>query len=64
MTQPTRDELHERNARLARRLGQLALREHIRVHGRSSLAACPDPDCKRTWLLLERNAPDEPGRSS
>jgi len=58
-THPTRDQLEERCARLARRLGQLALREHQRVHGRTSLAACADPDCRRTWVILERNAPDD-----
>ena len=58
MKTPTREELQDRCARLVRRLGQIALREHQRLHGKTSLAACTDPDCRRTWRLIENNAPD------
>lgn len=62
---PTRDQLFERNARLALRLGQLATREHQRLHGRTPLSGCNNPDCRRTWRLLDRNAPDtDPDRPS
>ncbi len=58
MTRPTREQLEDRCARLARRLGQIALREHQRLHGRTSLAACTNADCRRTYDLIEKNAPE------
>ena len=54
----TKEALLERNARLAVRLGQIAMREHRRHDPRGSLAACRDADCQRTWRILDRNGPD------